>query len=311
MGMLVDGKWTGEWYRPDEKGRFIRPDTVFHDRVSADGSSGFKAEAGRYHLYVSLACPWAHRTLIMRSLKGLEEAISLSIVDPFMGDDGWAFSDYPGSISDSIKGCEFLRQVYVLARADYTGRVTVPVLFDKETMSIVNNESRQVMRMLDTEFDEVGDASITYCPEGLREEVDEVIDLIYEPVNNGVYRAGFATTQAAYDEAVRSLFDALDHWDAHLSKEEYLLGKVITEADWCLFTTLIRFDAVYYSHFKCNLRHIYEYPNLWRYLKTLYNHPGIAETCNFDHIKRHYFRSHKNINPTGIIPVGPILHLSE
>lgn len=309
MGMLIEGKWTGEWYKSDEKGRFVRPDTVFHGRVTADGSSGFKAEAGRYHLYVSLACPWAHRTLIMRSLKGLKDAISLSVVAPFMGDDGWTFSDYPGSIPDSIYGCEFLREVYVRAQADYTGRVTVPVLFDRETKTIVNNESRQVMRMLDSEFDEVGDASITYCPEELKDEIDEVIDLIYEPVNNGVYRAGFATTQAAYDEAVRTLFDALDYWDGHLSKKEYLLGSIITEADWCLFTTLIRFDAVYYTHFKCNFRHIYEYPNLWRYLKALYNHPGVAETCNFDHIKRHYFTSHKNINPTGIIPVGPLLPL--
>lgn len=309
MGMLVEGKWTGEWYRPDKKGRFVRPDTVFRNWVSADGSSAFKAEAGRYHLYVSLACPWAHRALIMRSLKGLEEVISLSVVDPFMGDDGWAFSDSPGSIPDSIRGCEFLREVYVLAQGDYTGRVTVPVLFDRETMTIVNNESRQVMRMLDTEFDDMGDSSITYCPENLKEEIDRTIDLIYEPVNNGVYRAGFATTQAAYDEAVKSLFEALDYWDAHLYKKEYLLGKIITEADWCLFTTLIRFDAVYYTHFKCNVRHIYEYPNLWRYLKKLYHHPGVAKTCNFDHIKRHYFTSHKNINPTGIIPLGPILPL--
>ncbi len=309
MGMLVEGKWTTEWYEPDAKGNFVRPDTVFRDQVTADGSSGFKAEAGRYHLYVSLACPWAHRTLIMRKLKGLEEAISLSVVDPFMGDDGWAFSNAPGCIPDTINGCSLLREVYVKAQVDYTGRVTVPILFDKETKTIVNNESRQVMRMLDAEFDGVGNSDLTFCPDDLIEEIDKTIDLIYEPVNNGVYRTGFATTQAAYDEAVKALFDALDHWETHLSDNEFLLGDVITEADWCLFTTLIRFDAVYYSHFKCNLRHIYEYPNLWRLLKALYNQPGVAETCNFDHIKTHYFTSHKHINPTGIVPVGPLLPL--
>jgi len=310
MGMLIDGKWSTKWYKADDKGRFVRPETDFRSTIKADDSTAFKPVAGRYHLYVSLACPWAHRTLILRKLKKLENFISLSIVDPFMGDDGWAFSSAHGCIPDSINGCSYLREVYIKSDPHYTGRVTVPVLWDKETKSIVNNESKQIMRMLDIEFDSIGDASVNFYPEKLREQIDETIETIYMPINNGVYRAGFATTQEAYDEAVRELFAALHYWDSILAGSRYLCGNVITEADWCLFTTLIRFDAVYYTHFKCNLKHIYEYANLWNYLKELYQYPGVDETCNFSHIKSHYYLSHKHINPFGIVPAGPEIDLS-
>ena len=310
MGMLVNGKWSTEWYKPDSKGRFQRPETRFHDRVTADGSSGFKAEAGRYHLYVSLACPWAHRTTIMRKLKNLEDAISISVVDYFMGDDGWVFTERSGATPDTVNKKKFLRDIYLLADPDYTGRVTVPVLWDKKEQTIVNNESREILRMLDTEFDAIGDASVTFAPAELRDKIDETLTAIYEPINNGVYRSGFATTQEAYDEAVTQLFDALDHWDQVLGSQRFLCGNVLTEADWCLFATLVRFDPVYVGHFKCNLRRIVDYPNLWNFVKELYQIPGIADTCNFDHIKRHYYESHETINPTRIVPKGPIIDYS-
>jgi putative glutathione S-transferase len=311
MGLMVDGKWTTDWYKSDSKGRFKRPETKFRNPVTADGSSGFKAEAGRYHLYVSHACPWAHRTMIMRKLKKLEDAISVSIVDHFMGDDGWVFSENPGTIPDTVNNKQFLREIYQLADSNYSGRVTVPVLWDKQEKTIVNNESREILRMLDTEFDAVADSSANYAPAALLDKIDETQTAIYEPINNGVYRSGFATTQAAYEEAVTQLFDALDHWDSVLETQRYLCGDVITEADWCLFTTLVRFDPVYVGHFKCNLRRIVDYPNLWNYIKELYQVPGVAETCNFDHIKRHYYESHTGINPTGIVPKGPIIDYSE
>lgn len=311
MGMLVNGKWSTEWYKPDSKGRFQRPETRFHDRVTADGSSGFKAEAGRYHLYVSLACPWAHRTTIMRKLKNLEDAISISVVDYFMGDDGWIFTERPGATLDTVNEKKFLRDIYLLADPNYTGRVTVPVLWDKKEQTIVNNESREILRMLDTEFNAIGDASVTFAPAELRDKIDETLTAIYEPINNGVYRSGFATTQEAYDEAVTQLFDALDHWDKVLGSQRFLCGDVLTEADWCLFATLVRFDPVYVGHFKCNLRRIVDYPNLWNFVKELYQIPGIADTCNFDHIKRHYYESHETINPTRIVPKGPIIDYSE
>ena len=311
MGQFINGKWTAEWYQPDEKGRFQRPKTRFHNRITADGSSGFKAEAGRYHLYISLACPWAHRTLILRKLKKLEDAISLSVVDHFMGDDGWEFTDNAGCIPDNVNHKKFLREVYLLAKADYTGRVTVPVLWDKKKKTIVNNESREIIRMLDTEFDAIGDAAVSFYPAHLKEIVDETIDAIYEPINNGVYRSGFAATQQAYDDAVAELFGALDHWDHVLGNQRYLCGDVITEADWCLFTTLMRFDSVYVAHFKCNLQRIVDYPNLWNYLKELYQVPGVAETVNMDHIKNHYFQSHESINPTRIVPQGPVIDFNE
>ncbi len=311
MGQFIEGKWTTEWYQPDDKGRFQRPQTKFHDRITADGASGFKAEAGRYHLYVSLACPWAHRTLILRKLKKLEDAISISVVDHFMADDGWEFTDNPGCIPDSVNQKQFLREIYLLASPNYTGRVTVPVLWDKQTGVIVNNESREIIRMLDTEFDAIGDSSVSFYPETLRKLVDETIDAIYEPINNGVYRSGFAVSQEAYTEAVTELFSGLDHWEQVLGRQRYLCGTVITEADWCLFTTLMRFDSVYVGHFKCNVQRIVDYPNLWNYLKELYQVPGVAETVNMDHIKNHYYQSHESINPTRIVPKGPVIDFGE
>ena len=311
MGMLVEGKWTDTWYENDSKGCFIRPESRFRHQVTADGSSGFRAEARRYHLYVSLACPWAHRTLIMRTLKKLEQAISLSIVDPFMGKDGWFFSNGPACIPDTVNNARFLHEIYSKAGNDYSGRVTVPVLWDKQTQTVVNNESGEIMRMLDLEFNALGDAAANFCPEPLRDEIDRVCDDIYSSINNGVYRAGFATTQEAYENAVTELFAALDKQESVLSRQRYLCGDVITEADWRLFTTLIRFDPVYVGHFKCNLRRIADYPNLRNYLRELYQFPGVAGTCNFDHIKRHYYKSHDMINPTGIVPKGPILDLDS
>ncbi len=307
-GMLVNGKWTNEPYQQDPQGRFMRNPTKFRNWIKADGSTGFKPESGRYHLYVSLACPWAHRTLIMRKLKGLEEAISVSIVDPFMDEDGWEFSDAPGSIPDRVNNARYLREIYVKADPNCTGRVTVPVLWDKETGTIVNNESREIIRMFDIEFEDISLSKVSFYPDGLGEEIDKTIDKIYQPINNGVYRAGFATTQGAYEEGVTELFNALDYWESVLDKQRYLCGDRITEADWCMFTTLLRFDPVYYVHFKCNLRRIIDYPNLWNYLKELYQQPGVKETCNLDHIKQHYYKSHPHINPTRIIPKGPTIN---
>lgn len=311
MGQLINGKWSTEWYESDQAGRFLRPETKFRDKVTTDGSSGFKAEAGRYHLYVSLGCPWAHRTMILRKLKKLEDAISLSVVDYYMGEEGWEFTENPGCIPDFVNHKKYLRDVYLQARSDYSGRVTVPVLWDKESGTIVNNESREIMRMLDTEFDAIGDASVTFYPRDLRQQIDETIDAIYGPINDGVYRTGFSTSQKAYDEAVTELFNALDHWNAVLDRQRYLCGDVITEADWCLFATLVRFDVVYVCHFKCNIRRIADYPNLWNYLKELYQIPGVADTCNLEHIKGHYFASHRHMNPYGIIPMGPAIDFGE
>ncbi len=304
-GMMIEGKWSKEGYEKDEKGRFMRNPTTFRNWIKADGSSDFKPETGRYHLYVSYACPWAHRTLIMRKLKGLEEAISLAIVDPLMADEGWFFSNYPGSIPDKINNAKYLREIYAKADSQYTGRVTVPILWDKQNNTIVNNESREIIRMLDEEFNSIAKNTVSFCPENLKSAIDKAIDTIYQPINNGVYRAGFATTQAAYSEAVTKLFEALDYWEEILAKQKYLCGDILTEADFCMFTTLIRFDAVYYVHFKCNIRHLWDYPNLWNYLKNLYQYPGVKETCNLEHIKTHYYMSHPHINPTGIVPQGP------
>lgn len=309
MGRLIDGQWSTEWYSSDEKGRFLRDETKFHDRITADGSSGYPAEAGRYHLYVSWACPWAHRALILRKLKNLEEAISISVVGHFMGQDGWEFTDEPGAIRDYVNHANFLREIYVAAKPDYTGRVTVPVLWDKSAGTIVCNESREIIRMLDEEMDALGDERVDLCPDDLREDVDRTITAIYRPINNGVYRCGFATKQEAYDEAVGELFDALDHWDGVLGKQRYMCGDRLTEADICLFTTLIRFDVVYHTHFKCNVRKIAEYPNLSGFMREIYQVPGVAETVDFDHIKQHYFRSHEGVNPTRIVARGPDLAL--
>jgi glutathionyl-hydroquinone reductase len=306
-GMMIDGQWTNEKYQQDQKGRFQRNPTTFRHRITADGSSGFPAVANRYHLYVSYACPWAHRTLIMRQLKGLTNAISISIVDPLMAENGWEFSDFPGTISDTVNQVQYLRDIYALADSQYTGRVTVPILWDKETSTIVNNESREIIRMLDTEFSEVATNKIDLYPTELRQKIDQAINDIYEPINNGVYKAGFARSQEAYEEAVTELFKALDHWESVLANQSYLCGDVLTEADICLFTTLLRFDAVYYVHFKCNLHHIWDYPHLWNYLKKIYHYPEVKNTCNLEHIKLHYYKSHPHINPSGIVPYGPLI----
>ena len=318
MGLLVDGQWQDKWYDTEASGgRFVREDAGFRNWVTADGSAGptgvggFKAEANRYHLYVSLACPWAHRTTIYRKLKGLEDMISLSVVHPFMGDKGWTFAEGAGVIADPIANASYLYEVYVAAKPDYTGRVTVPILWDKKTNPIVSNESSEIIRMLNSAFDEAGATDVNFLPKALLAEIDTINEFVYSAVNNGVYKAGFATTEAAYKEAVVTLFDALDTLEARLAEQRYLLGDTITEADWRLFTTLVRFDAVYVGHFKCNIRRIVDYPNLWGYLRDLYQVPGIAETVSIEHIKAHYYTSHANINPTRIIPVGPVLDFNE
>jgi putative glutathione S-transferase len=316
MGYLLDGVWREDVLTNDERGRFVRQASKFHNWITPDGSpgptgkGGFKAEAGRYHLYISLACPWAHRTLIFRALKQLEGAISLSVVDPIMGAEGWVFSDAPGAIPDSVEGKSRLAEIYLLANPNYTGRVTVPTLWDKQTKTIVNNESSEIIRMFNSAFNALTPVRNDYYPEDLQPAIDEVNALVYENVNNGVYRAGFATSQEAYEEAFRNLFAALDRLEQTLSSERYLVGARITEADWRLFTTLIRFDAVYYGHFKCNLHRIEDYPNLSNYLRDLFQVPGIAATVNLDHIKRHYYGSHRRLNPSGIVPVGPALDFS-
>jgi putative glutathione S-transferase len=304
--MLVDGEWTTDAYEStDDDGEFDRQETSFRNRVEADPDAEFPAEPGRYHLYVSYACPWAHRTLLVRALRGLEDAISVDVVGPYRQDDGWEFSpEREGCTPDSINGFDYLRETYVAADPGFTGRVTVPVLWDKQEETIVNNESAEIIRMLDTAFEEYTNDATLY-PEGSREEIDETIDAIYEPINNGVYRAGFAGTQDAYERAVSELFDALDHWEDVLSEQRYLCGDALTEADVCLFTTLVRFDDVYHTHFKCNRRKIAEYPNLWNYLKELYQLPGVAETVHMDHITEHYYRSHTGLNPKQIVAVGP------
>ncbi|MBE9011815.1 glutathione S-transferase family protein [Pseudanabaenaceae cyanobacterium LEGE 13415] len=311
MGMMVDGKWTTDWNERDESGKFNRTPTKFRDRITADGSSGFQAASGRYHLYISLACPWAHRTLMMRSLKGLEDVISLSIVDAILSDKGWFFSNAPGAIPDDVNHAEFLQEIYLKADSKYTGRITVPVLWDTEKQTIINNESREIIRMFDTEFDQFATRDIDLYPAALKQRVDATIDKIYTPINNGVYRSGFATSQEAYEEAVTELFENLNHWETVLSQQRYLCGNQLTEADICMFTTLVRFDSVYYGHFKCNVRRIVDYPNLWNYLKELYQHPQIKPTCNLDHIKRHYYMSQTQINPTRIVPIGPEIDFDE
>lgn len=290
----------------DDEGAFRRQDSRFRQRVSADGSSGFPAAAGRYHLYVSLACPWAHRTIIARKLKGLEGAIGLTVVDPIRDARGWAFTDEP----DPLNGFEFLSEAYLQSDPEFEGRVTVPALWDTQTGQIVNNESSEILRMLGSEFDAFGDASLDLYPAAQREEIDALNRRIYDTVNNGVYRAGFATTQSAYEEAVVALFETLDELDQRLATQRYLVASPQpTEADWRLFTTLIRFDAVYHGHFKCNLRRLADYEHLSGYLRDLYQHPGVAETVDFDHIKRHYYVTHTSINPTQIVPKGPVLDL--
>ena len=311
MGRLVDGNWVTDERVANAKGRFVRATTAFRERISADGSSGFPAEAGRYHLYVSLACPWAHRTLITRSLKKLEGAVGVDIVDPHMGEDGWAFTGAPGTTLDSVGGARFLREIYLKAKADYSGRASVPVLWDKQRGSIVNNESREIMRMLDHEFSAFAGSTLDLCPPDLAAEVDREIDAIYNPINNGVYRAGFARTQQAYEEAVGELFAALDRYEQRLSKQRYLCGNRLTEADICLFTTLLRFEPVYHYLFKCNVKRLRDYESLWNYTRDLFQTPGIRETVDIEQIKQHYFWSIESRNPGRIIPVGPTIDYAE
>lgn len=317
MGLLQDGKWVDQWYNTEKsEGRFLRTVAGFRNWVTPDGApglsgdGGFKAESGRYHLYVSLACPWAHRTLIFRKLKGLEEMISLSVVNWFMGKDGWTFDEGAGVIADSQNKAQFMHQVYTAASSNFSGRVTVPVLWDKVTGTIVSNESSEIIRMFNSAFDGIGAVAGDYYPAPLRGDIDALNARIYNTVNNGVYRSGFATNEEAYLEAVTPLFETLDWLEGILDTNRYLTGANITEADWRLFTTLVRFDAVYFGHFKCNLKRIVDYPNLWRYLRDLYNQPGIAATVDMDHIKKHYYASHDMINPTRIVPVGPEIDFS-
>ncbi len=315
MGQLVDGKWQDVWYDTKSTGgAFERSVARFRNWITADGApgptgrGGYKAESGRYHLYVSLACPWAHRTLIFRAIKGLEAHIDVSVVHPDMLSDGWTFATgFPGTTGDRLFGLPFLRDVYLRDTPDMTGRVTVPVLWDKATGTIVSNESSEIIRMFNSAFDAVTGNTEDYWPKDLREGIEAVNARIYNTVNNGVYRAGFATTQAAYDPAVRDLFDSLDWLEDHLGRNRYLMGDRLTEADWRLFPTLIRFDPVYHLHFKCNRRRIVDYPNLWAYTRELYQWPGVAATVQVDHFVRHYHYSHDTINPNRIIPINPVL----
>jgi putative glutathione S-transferase len=317
MGLLIEGRWSDQWYDTRATGgRFARKQSSFRNWITADGApgptgaGGFAPRAGRYHLYVSLACPWAHRTLIMRSLKGLDAAISVSVVNPYMGAEGWTFAEGPGVVPDPIHGATRLYEVYLAAEPTYTGRVTVPVLWDRDRGTIVNNESADIIRMLNSAFDGIGVRPGDYYPQALRAEIDALNARIYDTVNNGVYKAGFATTQAAYEKAFEPLFVTLDWLDERLSKQRYLCGGVLTEADIRLFTTLVRFDPVYVGHFKCNRRRIADYPNLSGYTRDLYQTGGIGETVDLGHIKRHYYTSHPSINPTGIIPSGPEIDFS-
>lgn len=316
MGLLVNGQWHDQWYDTKSTGgHFKRSEAQFRNWVTADGSAGptgkggFKAEPGRYHLYVSLACPWANRTLIFRELKGLQDMISVSVVHPYMAENGWTFAEGEGVITDPIGQADFMYQVYLRADANYSGRVTVPVLWDKQQNTIVSNESADIIRMFNSAFDGVGASAGDYAPEHLLAEIDAMNADIYDSVNNGVYKAGFATEQAVYEQEVHKLFAKLDELEELLSKQKYLLGDTLTEADWRLFTTLVRFDPVYVGHFKCNLKMLKDYPNLWSYTRELYQMPGVANTVNFEHIKNHYYQSHKTINANGVVPVGPVLDL--
>lgn len=308
MGMLVEGQWQDKWYDTKSSGgKFVRQSSQFTDTISEQ--EPFKPESDRYHLYVSLACPWAHRTLIFRQLKGLRKHIDVSVVHPDMLSNGWEFGEFPGATGDKLYHFDFAHQLYTKSQKDISTRVTVPILWDKQSETIVNNESAQIIRIFNVAFNDLTGNEIDFYPEQLRHEIDNINDYVYDNINNGVYKAGFATTQDAYNEAVTSLFNALDSVEIRLSKQRYLVGDVITEADWRLFTTLVRFDAVYVGHFKCNLKRIIDYPNLHNYLLDLYQQPGISETVNMQHIKRHYYFSHKNINPTQVIPEGPVLDL--
>ena len=313
MGLLVDGRWHDQWYDTAATGgRFVRGQSAFRNWVTPDGSpgptgrGGLRAEPGRYHLYVSYACPWAHRTLVFRKLKGLEALIDVSVVHWLMAEEGWTFAPDPqGIVGDRANGASRLYEVYLKADPLYSGRVTVPVLWDRLDKTIVNNESAEIIRMFNSAFDAVGAAPGDYCPGALRSQIDALNTRVYDTVNNGVYKAGFAGTQSAYEEAVVPLFETLDWLDERLSGRRYLLGEASSEADWRLFPTLMRFDSIYYGHFKCNRRRLVDYPALWPYTRDLYQHPGIGETVNLAHAKAHYYQSHRTLNPSGIVPIGP------
>jgi glutathionyl-hydroquinone reductase len=314
MSLMVNGALQEDWLEAEtENGEFVRKDSQFRHWITPDGSpgpsgeGGFPAEPGRYHLYVSWACPWAHRTLIFRQLKGLEKLISVSVVNPFMHESGWSFDAYPGSTPDHLHGARYMHELYTRADPGYTGIVTVPVLWDKQRDAIVNNESAEIIRMFNSAFDAFTDRDADYYPEVLRPEIDAVNKRVYDTLNNGVYRAGFAASQEAYDRAFDALFDTLDWLEARLAQQRYLVGGRLTEADWRLFTTLVRFDAVYYGHFKCNRRRLIDYPNLWAFTRELYQVEGIAGTVHLEQIKTHYYGSHRQLNPSGIIPRGPVL----
>ena len=314
MGFLVNGQWYDQWYdTKTTKGDFVRKDSQFRNLITPDGQpgpsgvGGFPAVSGRYHLYVSYACPWAHRTLIFRVLKKLTDHISISTVHPHMLDRGWEFIPTHPLLKDDVNYCRLLYEIYLLANPFYTGQVTVPVLWDKKQHTIVSNESSEIIRMFNSAFNELTGDKTDFYPNDLRSDIDNINQLVYDNINNGVYKCGFATTQSAYEKAFDPLFSALDTIEKRLASQPYLVRDILTEADWRLFTTLIRFDMVYYSHFKCNLRRIIDYPHLWNYVRRLYNHPGIAQTTNFEHIKQHYYFSHATINPTRIIPKGPLL----
>ncbi|UCE90160.1 MAG: glutathione S-transferase family protein [Pseudomonadota bacterium] len=316
MSLMINGEIHEEWLEAEtDDGEFVRKDSQFRNWVTSDGSpgptgvGGFEAEPGRYHLYISYACPWASRTLIFRKLKKLEDLISVDVVHPHMGPKGWRFGGFSGSTNDTVNGKDYMYEVYALAAAKYSGVVTVPLLWDKKHKAIVNNESSEIIRMFNSAFDEWADCGVDFYPERLRTQIDEVNNLVYDNVNNGVYRVGFATSQEKYDEAFDRLFSALDELEKRLSAKRYLTGDTVTEADWRLFVTLVRFDSVYVGHFKCNLRRIEDYPNLSNYLRELYQWPGVAETVNMHHIKQHYYYSHTSINPTQIVPKGPALDL--
>jgi putative glutathione S-transferase len=318
MSLMINGQLKNNWLDAElADGEFIREDSQFRHWITADGSpgptgkGGFKAQADRYHLYVSLACPWAHRTLIFRQLKQLQDLVTVSIVHPHMGDKGWHFGDFPGSTRDHLYGSKYMHQLYTRAQADYSGIVTVPVLWDKKLNTIVNNESSEIIRMFNSAFDDLTGSDDDYYPHELRADIDSINTLIYDSINNGVYKTGFATTQQAYDKACMQLFDALDTVEQRLENSRYLVGDRLTEADWRLFTTLIRFDAVYFGHFKCNIRRIEDYPSLSNYLRELYQVQGMADTVNMHQIQQHYYYSHDSINPARIVPRGPQLNFNR
>ncbi|MCS4487761.1 glutathione S-transferase family protein [Streptococcus sciuri] len=312
MGLLVNGVWQQQSLEELSKnGNFVKPDAAFKNWVTADGSAGptgvggFKAEKGRYHLVVSYACPWASRTLVMRVLKDLEDIVSLSVVNPLMLEQGWTFEAGDKVVADPIMGADYLHQLYTLSNPDYTGRVSVPILWDKKTGQIVSNESADIMRMFNSAFNDLTGNQVDYYPESLREQIEQMNEWIYTTFNQGVYKAGMASSQSAYEKAVTDVFETMEKLNQLFTKQTYLLGDKVTEADWRLFTTLVRFDAVYYGHFKCNLKRLVDFPNLWNYTKRLYHQPKIADTVHLDHVKIHYYGSHRHINPTGIVPLGP------